>query len=168
MFLRRGIYVCINQQVLLRDIAAVKDKSLSRHHAGVALYTGLAAGMICPAMSHIVVFAAQYHDTGKIGVPDGVLLKPGPLDAREWMLMRQHPVVGAELIKKVYGGGLSGNLEAVVNAIRRHHERWDGKGYPDGRKGDDIPLAARIIAVADAFDAMTTDRPYRLAVNKEV
>jgi putative two-component system response regulator len=154
----------------LRNITALKDESLPRHQAGVASYAELIAGMICPTISHIVVFAARYHDTGKIGVPDGVLLKPGPLDDREWVLMRQHPVVGAELIEKGNGGmGLNGDLdmEVAVKAIRHHHERWDGKGYPDSRKGDNIPLTARIIAVADAFDAMTTDRPYKMAVSRE-
>jgi putative two-component system response regulator len=156
----------------LRNITALKDESLPRHQAGVASYAELIAGMICPTISHIVVFAARYHDTGKIGVPDGVLLKPGPLDDREWVLMRQHPVVGAELIEKDNGGmGLNGDLdldmEVAVKAIRHHHERWDGKGYPDGLNGNDISLAARIIAVADAFDAMTTDRPYRGAVSRK-
>jgi len=158
----------MNPRVTLRNIIALKDESLPRHQAGVASYAELIAGMVCPAMSHIVVFAAQYHDTGKIGVPDGVLLKPGPLDDREWMLMRQHPVVGAELIEKGAGEmGLNGDMEAVVKAIWHHHERWDGKGYPDGLNGEEIPLAARVIAVADAYDAMTTDRPYKMAVSRE-
>jgi HD-GYP domain-containing protein (c-di-GMP phosphodiesterase class II) len=124
--------------------------------------------IVYPALTEIVTFAAQYHDTGKIGIPNSVLFKPEQLNEMEWHFMRQHPVVGAELIEKGNGKmGLDGNLDAVVLAVRHHHERWDGTGYPDGLRGEDIPIAARIIAVADAFDAMTTDRPYRRAVSRE-
>lgn len=119
-------------------------------------------------MLEVVTVGAAYHDIGKIGIPDSVLFKPSRLDEMEWHLMRQHPVVGAELIEKGSGSiGLNGDLSVVVQAIRHHHERWDGTGYPDGLRGEDIPLVARIIAVADAFDAMTTDRPYRKAVTRE-
>jgi putative nucleotidyltransferase with HDIG domain len=99
--------------------------------------------------------AALLHDIGKIGVPDAVLLKEGPLTAAEWVLMRSHAEEGARIIERL------GYLDAVVPAIRHHHERIDGRGYPDGLLGDEIPLAARIIHVADALDAMTTKRLYR-------
>jgi HD-GYP domain-containing protein (c-di-GMP phosphodiesterase class II) len=109
----------MNPRVALRNIAALKDESLLRHQAGVAQYAELAAGMICPAVSHIVAFAAQYHDVGKIGMPDGMLLKPGPLDEREWVLMRQHPVVGAKLVEaELVEKGNGEDMEAVVKAIR--------------------------------------------------
>ncbi|MCL6477031.1 MAG: HD domain-containing protein, partial [Peptococcaceae bacterium] len=102
------------------------------------------------------------------GIPDGVLFKPGRLDELEWNFIRQHPILGAEYIEKGNGGmGLNGDLSAVVQAVRNHHEHWDGTGYPDGLRGEDIPLAARIIAVADAYDAMTTDRPYRRALTRD-
>jgi putative nucleotidyltransferase with HDIG domain len=99
--------------------------------------------------------SALLHDIGKIGVPDAVLLKEGPLTAAEWVVMRSHPEEGARIIERL------GYLDEVVPGIRHHHERMDGRGYPDGLLGDEIPLAARIIHVADALDAMTTKRLYR-------
>lgn len=99
--------------------------------------------------------AALLHDIGKIGVPDAVLLKEGPLTAAEWVVMRSHAEEGARIIERL------GYLDAVVPAIRHHHERMDGRGYPDGLLGDEIPLAARIIHVADSLDAITTKRLYR-------
>jgi hypothetical protein len=99
--------------------------------------------------------AARLHDVGKIGVPDEILRKPAALTADEWVAMRRHPRAGADLLARVPG------LEAVAAVVRFHHERWDGRGYPDGLAGEEIPLASRIIAVCDAFRAMTTDRPYR-------
>jgi putative nucleotidyltransferase with HDIG domain len=99
--------------------------------------------------------AALLHDIGKIGVPDAVLLKEGPLTAAEWVVMRSHPEEGARIIERL------GYLDEVVPGIRYHHERMDGRGYPDGLLGDEIPLAARIIHVADSLDAMTTKRLYR-------
>jgi putative nucleotidyltransferase with HDIG domain len=103
----------------------------------------------------VVDQAALLHDIGKIGVPDAVLLKEGPLTAAEWVVMRSHPEEGARIIERL------GYLDDVVPGIRYHHERIDGRGYPDGLLGDEIPLAARIIHVADALDAMTTKRLYR-------
>jgi putative nucleotidyltransferase with HDIG domain len=103
----------------------------------------------------VVDQAALLHDIGKIGVPDAVLLKEGPLTAAEWVVMRSHPEEGARIIERL------GYLDEVVPGIRYHHERMDGRGYPDGLLGEEIPLAARIIHVADALDAMTTKRLYR-------
>jgi ribonuclease P protein subunit RPR2 len=96
------------------------------------------------------------HDIGKIGVPDAVLDKAGPLSPAEQSLMRRHPLIGSQLLAEV--PLLDGEGRQVV---RSHHERWDGQGYPDGLAGEEIPVGARIFAVADALDAMTTDRPYR-------
>lgn len=98
--------------------------------------------------------AASLHDVGKIKVPDRILRKDGPLDESEWAVMKQHSEVGAELLRRL------GN-PSVVAAVRSHHERWDGRGYPEGLSGTSIPLGARIIAVADTFDAITSCRPYR-------
>jgi putative nucleotidyltransferase with HDIG domain len=109
----------------------------------------------------VVDQAALLHDIGKIGVPDSVLLKEGPLTAAEWVVMRSHPEEGARIIERL------GYLDAVVPGIRHHHERMDGRGYPDGLLDDEIPLAARIIHVADALDAMTTKRLYREERNFE-
>jgi putative nucleotidyltransferase with HDIG domain len=103
--------------------------------------------------------AALLHDIGKIGVEDRVLRKPGPLTKREVIAMRAHPVIGYEMLK-----GLQ-FLESSLRGIRHHHEHWDGTGYPDGLRGDDIPLAVRILTVADALDALTSDRPYRAAMS---
>jgi len=99
-------------------------------------------------------FGAILHDIGKIHIPQTILLKPDPLDEEEWAIVRCHPITGAEMIKNLPF------LEEAVPIVRYHHERWDGKGYPDGLAGKAIPEGARITAVADTFDAMTTDRPY--------
>lgn len=107
--------------------------------------------------THLLALAARLHDVGKVVVPDAVLRKPGRLNADEWALIRQHPAVGADVVSRVPA------LRALAPIIRAHHERFDGGGYPDGLAGDAIPSGARIIAVADAFNAMTTDRPYRKA-----
>jgi putative nucleotidyltransferase with HDIG domain len=101
--------------------------------------------------------AALLHDIGKIGVEDRVLRKPGPLTKREVIAMRAHPVIGYEMLKGLHF------LESSLTGIRHHHEHWDGTGYPDGLRGKDIPLAVRILTVADALDALTSDRPYRTA-----
>jgi putative nucleotidyltransferase with HDIG domain len=105
--------------------------------------------------------ASLLHDIGKLGIPEEVLDQPGRLKASMFANIRAHPVKGADIIKHIKP------LADILPAIRHHHERYDGKGYPDGLADDEIPLAARIISVADAFDAMTTDRPYRKAMSIE-
>ena len=102
------------------------------------------------------------HDIGKIGIPDAILLKPGPLTPEEWAIMRRHPEIGKALIEKIPF------LRGAVPIVYAHHEKWDGSGYPRGLKGEDIPLGARIFMVVDAFDAMTFDRPYSRAKPLEV
>ncbi len=104
-----------------------------------------------------IEFGFLLHDVGKVAVPDAVLFKPGELSAEEFSLIAMHPVTGSEILRDVDFLG-EGKL-----VVRHHHERWDGHGYPDGLAGDEIPLAARVFAVADALDALTTDRPYRPA-----
>ncbi len=104
---------------------------------------------------------ALLHDIGKIGIPNEVLHEPGKLNDEQWEIMKQHPVIGERIVARIPG------LEAVAKAIRHEHERWDGNGYPDGLKGDTIPLASRIVLVCDAFHAMTSDRPYREAMPVE-
>jgi putative nucleotidyltransferase with HDIG domain len=105
----------------------------------------------------ILEFAALLHDVGKIAVPDAILRKIEPLTSDEWNVIRLHPYYSAQIVKPVEP------LQRIIPWLYHHQERWDGTGYPDGLKGEAIPLAARIIAVADAFNAMTTDRPYRKA-----
>jgi two-component system cell cycle response regulator len=102
-----------------------------------------------------VARAAELHDVGKIAVPDAILDKPGPLDPVEWSFMRRHPLIGERILLAAPA------LRPVARIVRSSHERWDGGGYPDGLRADEIPLGARVVAVCDAFDAMTTDRPYR-------
>jgi len=104
--------------------------------------------------------ASTVHDIGKIGVPDRILGKPAPLDAEEVELMKKHPVYGSEIVSHLAN-------PSVLVGVRNHHERIDGLGYPDGLRDDELPLVARIIAVADTFDAMTTRRPYRDALARE-
>jgi hypothetical protein len=101
------------------------------------------------------------HDLGKIGVPDAVLNKPGPLTDEEWVLMREHPAIGLRILEGVP------LTDVVREVVYCHHERWDGGGYPEGLKAEDVPLAARVFATVDAFDAITTDRPYRAAASLE-
>jgi len=105
--------------------------------------------------------AARVHDIGKIAIPDNILLKEDGLTDEEWKAIEQHPVLSAELLKglEIYDGS--------IEIIKYHHERWDGSGYPDGLRGEQIPLGARIIAVADTYNALTTDRPYHKAYSKE-
>ncbi|HEV3474868.1 MAG TPA: HD-GYP domain-containing protein [Actinomycetota bacterium] len=101
------------------------------------------------------------HDIGKIGIPDRILTKPGTLTDSEWAVMRTHPLIGAQVVRPIR---ILGEAEDVV---RFHHERFDGDGYPSGLRGEEIPLAARIFSVVDAYDAMTNDRPYRAACSPE-
>ena len=103
----------------------------------------------------LIVTAARVHDIGKIGTPDAVLNKPGKLDPAERAIMEQHPVAGAELLRRYR------DFARGVALVRHHHESWDGTGYPDRLTGAAIPFGARVIAVADSYDAMTSDRPYR-------
>src|SRR5215210_2110019 len=105
--------------------------------------------------------AAELHDVGKLAIPDAVLEKPGPLDEHEWAAMRRHTVIGERII------GSAAGLADVAALVRSSHERWDGTGYPDGLAGAAIPLGARVIAVCDAWDAMTADRPYRPAMTRD-
>jgi HD-GYP domain-containing protein (c-di-GMP phosphodiesterase class II) len=117
---------------------------------------------LAPGDVETVVQAGLLHDIGKIGIPETVLRKRGPLDTAEWALMHNHPIIGAQIVApfEFFAAG------ALV--IRHHHERWNGTGYPDGLAGAAIPLGARIVAVADVFDALTSDRPYRGALSRDV
>ena len=126
------------------------------------LAVALAVGLQVPGeVRRAVKLGAILHDVGKIGIPDAVLLKPGPLTDEEWIIMRAHPAIGERML------GSIDFLTSALPVIRHHHERWDGRGYPDGLRGEAIPIGARIVAVCDAFDAMTSDRPYRGAMTLE-
>ncbi len=105
-----------------------------------------------------VYWAAMLHDIGKIGIPDNILTKPGPLNEEEWSLMKLHPIIGANLVKNIPF------TDAIAPMIHYHQERYDGSGYPLGLRGEQIPIGARILAVVDAYEAMTSDRVYRKAL----
>ena len=154
--LQRSVYQSL---VGLCTALEAKDPYTRGHSERVGAWSQrLAARLALPADEvERVGQAGLLHDIGKIGVPESVLRKPGALDAEEWIAMRRHPLVGAQIV------GPFETLAGVDLLIRHHHERLDGRGYPDGLRGDDIPLGCRIIAVADVWDALTSDRPYRTA-----
>ena len=139
--------------------AEYKDNETGMHVIRMSHFSqllALAAGC-SPAWAEDLLNAAAMHDVGKIGIPDAVLRKPGPQDAAEWDTMRRHPEIGAEII----GEHPSGVLQLAREIALAHHEKWDGSGYPRGLAGEAIPLSARIVAIADVFDALTTRRPYK-------
>lgn len=144
---------------LLASLEA-RDLATCDHSRAVGLWgERIAAAMALPlAEQRFVGLCGTLHDIGKLATPKAILLKPGPLDEGEWVTMREHSVIGARLLDRVP------SLRGCVPIVRAHHERVDGHGYPDRLSAEDIPLAARIIAVADAFHAMISDRPYRSAV----
>ncbi len=143
----------------LTSTVEAKDDYTAAHGedvAGLAERVAVRMGLT-RAQARDVRFAAMLHDLGKVAVPSEILLKPGPLTEEEWVVMRSHAAVGGDLV---------GRIDAFAHlapAVRASHERWDGDGYPDGLAGEQIPLAARIVAVCDTYDAIVTDRPYRPA-----
>ena len=145
----------------LGTAAEFKDNETGLHVIRMSHYArtlALAAGYSDMAAEELL-HAAPLHDVGKIGIPDAILQKPGPLTPEEWEVMRQHTVFGAQII----GEHPSGLLRLAASIALHHHEKWNGSGYPHGLAGEDIPHAARIIAIADVFDALTSARPYKPA-----
>jgi putative nucleotidyltransferase with HDIG domain len=141
----------------LADRLELKEGYASEHTAAVSrLAVAIAAELGLGAeQRRRVALGALLHDVGKLSVPDRILTKPGPLNELEWAAMRRHAAFGERLLVHIL------DLPDVLAVVRSHHERWDGRGYPDGKQGEEIPLAARIVAVADAFQAMIEPRPYR-------
>jgi len=141
----------------------LRDSETAGHSRRVTLYSAKIARQLgaTPQELKTVTMGAWLHDIGKLGIPDAILLKPGALTEQEWAIMRSHAQVGFDLVKRI--PFLSGAAEIVLT----HHERCDGSGYPRGLKTAEIPIGARIFAVADTVDAMTSDRPYRLALSFE-
>ena len=141
--------------------AEYKDNETGRHVIRMSHYSrilGLALGM-GEAEADDLLHAAPMHDVGKIGIPDSILRKPGPLDADEWKIMQSHATIGGEII----GQHAHGMLAMAHQLAVTHHEKWDGSGYPNGLAGEQIPLVGRIVAIADVFDALTSARPYKEA-----
>ena len=142
----------------LSKAAEYRDEDTGAHIIRMSNYASLIAErMGLPGKTvESILYAAPLHDIGKIGVPDRILLKPGPLDKKEWEIMKQHTTFGAKILD-----GSEGYLQLGRSIALTHHEKWDGSGYPAGLKGNEIPLAGRIVAIADVFDAMTSRRPYK-------
>ena len=141
--------------------AEYKDNETGMHVIRMSHFSrllGVAAGLSEQAADDLL-HAAPMHDVGKIGIPDRILQKPGPLDADEWAVMQTHATIGADII----GVHASGMLALAHNIALTHHEKWDGSGYPRGLAGAAIPLEGRIVAIADVFDALTSVRPYKTA-----
>jgi putative nucleotidyltransferase with HDIG domain len=150
-------------EVLDALITAVdnKDRYTRKHSEDVteyALWMAEELGLSEETMRTLRI-GGLLHDVGKIGVPDEILRKPGRLTDEEFEIMKRHPRLGEMIV-----GGIPG-MSSILDAVRSHHERWDGMGYPDRLKGEEIPFMGRLLAVADAFSAMTTDRPYRKGLN---
>jgi two-component system cell cycle response regulator len=140
----------------LAAVVDARDNYTASHSADVAVLAQRVAMMLgCDAnQTHLIGLAARLHDIGKVAVPDAVLRKPARLTDDEWLVIRRHPGIGADIAARIP------RLRSITPLIRAHHERFDGTGYPDGLAGEEIPLGARIICAADAYDAMITDRPY--------
>jgi len=142
---------------------AAKDAYTQGHSHAVATYAKLIAEALGITGSQLqrLIQGCELHDIGKIAVPDRILLKPGPLTKEEFEVVKQHPVWGARILEPLTF------MKDVTEIIRQEHERWDGRGYPAGLKGEGICLEARIVSVADAWDAMTSHRPYRAPMSRE-
>ncbi len=166
-----------SQQLLLAQLQQAYSSSLIMLANAIELRDQYTRGHVERVRDHSLIIAKQMgwtvaqldhlqygsilHDIGKIHIPESVLSKPGPLDEAEWAEMRKHPIIGVEMIKDIK------YLAPAIPVIRHHHERWDGSGYPDGIAGEEIPIGARIVAIADSLDAMCTVRPYHAAHTPE-
>ncbi|MFQ5945705.1 MAG: HD-GYP domain-containing protein, partial [Anaerolineae bacterium] len=147
----------------MADTIDARDITTYQHSQRVAQYVEMIARQMRVPFDRIdvMVTATRLHDLGKIGMSNEMLYKPGPFTPEERRIFRQHTIIGDDLVAKFPG------FEAGRALVRDHHERFDGTGYPSGKKGKEIALGARILAVADAYDAMTSDRPYRKALSHE-
>ena len=141
--------------------AEYKDNETGMHTMRMSHYAHVLAKALgySDEAADLILHAAPMHDVGKIGIPDSIILKPGKLTAEEWKIMQSHTTIGEQIIGKHH----SKLLQTAARIARHHHEKWDGSGYPDGLKGEAIPPEAQIVALADVFDALTSERPYKKA-----
>ena len=160
----RGAQVLFDAIKALASAVDAKDPYTARHSLRVSRLALLLADAIrlSPEERYVLELSAWMHDVGKIGVPDSILTKPSPLTEDEFAVMKAHPVKGGEIVGEIE------DLGVVADVISHHHERMDGCGYPDGLRGEAIPLASRIILIADAFEALVADRRYRKSVGRDV
>ena len=157
----RDMYIATMKS--LAHVVEAKDPTTRGHLDRTAHYGLALARVVDPVLAARpeVAYGFFLHDIGKVGIPESILCKAGPLTELEWIVMRSHPNQGARIVEPIPFMG------EAVEIVRTHHERFDGGGYPRGLRGEQIPLAARIFAIADSFDAMTSDRPYRSALSTE-
>ena len=152
-----GILFALAQAVEQRD---VHTSGHCARMAFISVSLGVAMGMQHGCL--LSLYRGGYlHDVGKVGIPDSILFKPGKLTATEWVVMRSHAARGEDICRHLR------SLAPVLPIIRHHHERWDGTGYPDGLRGEQIPLLARVVQVADIYDALTSARPYKPALSPD-
>ncbi|MCF8032325.1 MAG: response regulator [Desulfarculaceae bacterium] len=149
----------------LARAAEYKDEDTGAHILRMSSYGAAIARQmeLGDEVAQWILYAAPMHDVGKIGIPDHILLKPGPLDEDEWVIMKTHTTIGGQILS----GAKAGYLKLAEIIALTHHERWDGAGYPHGYKGDETPLVGRIAALSDVFDALTSKRPYKEAFSVE-
>ena len=153
----QGAYIDTIHRLVLA--AEYKDEDTGAHIVRMSYYSALIAEKLGLQAKDVqnILYAAPMHDVGKIGIPDSILMKPGKLTEEEFDLMKIHTTIGA----KILANSKSKILQVAEQIALSHHEKWNGKGYPLGLSGDDIPLAGRIVALADVFDALTSKRPYK-------
>ncbi len=153
------IYEALCEHTKVLSVTLNYRDVFTRVHSDRVMRLSKALGMACQlsdAEMHGVLVASMFHDIGKIGIPDAILLKPANLEEAEWAVMREHPVIGEKIVLATELEG----ADIVADLIRHHHENYDGTGYPDNLAGEDIQIGARIIAVADAYDAIAMRRVY--------
>jgi putative nucleotidyltransferase with HDIG domain len=156
----------VNHDIINSMVATLEAKDLYtyNHSTRVAEMAYILGGILGMDQDELelIYISGDLHDIGKIGVPDVILNKPDKLESDEWNLMKNHSSIGYSILSKAR------IFEDISKVVLHHHERWDGKGYPEGLKAEEIPLASRILAICDSVDAMKSDRPYRKAISDEV